>query len=41
MSCLGFSTNYFDKTVITVQGNLQEISEIPILRTLWKTALAT
>ena len=21
MSCLGFSANYFDKTVMTVQGN--------------------
>ena len=31
-----FSNNYFDKAIVTVQGNLQEESEIPVSRTLWK-----
>ena len=41
MNCLDFSNNYFNKAVVTAQGVLQKISEIPIARTIWKTASAT
>lgn len=40
MNCLDFSNKYFDKSVVTVQGNFfKKMSEIPVLRTLRKSAL--
>ena len=41
MSCLGFSNNYFDKTVVTAQGSFTRDIRNVYLRTLRKTASAT